>query len=278
MANDYEKRLLRVLEHVYENLEGDLSLDTLADVAALSRFHFHRVFTAVTGETLAHFIRRVRLHRAANMLLADDTPLEAISAAVGYPNTRSFARAFQDAFGRTPREFRKYARPLPPLVLSQTGETQMYDVSIQDQPERRLAVIHHQGDYMGIGKKFEQVGTTVMARGLGAQVGAMVGLYLDDPQNVAVEDLRSVAGMEIAEGAPIDAPLEEMRVAGGKHAVLKHVGPYAGLAAAYQYLFGEWLASSGEMPREAPPFELYVNNPMDTAPEDLVTLVGVPLL
>lgn len=154
----------------------------------------------------------------------------------------------------------------------------MYDVSIQDQPARRLAVIHHQGDYMGIGKKFEQVGTTVMARGLGPQVGAMIGLYFDDPQNVPPEELRSVAGMEMAEDAPIDAPLEEMRIVGGKHAVLKYTGPYTGLAAAYQYLFGDWLARSGEMPREAPPFELYVNNPMDTAPEDLVTLIGVPLV
>nr|MCU0854535.1 AraC family transcriptional regulator [Paracoccaceae bacterium] len=49
----YEDRLLRVLDHIAENPAGDLSLDALADVAAMSRFHWHRVFHAMTGETAA---------------------------------------------------------------------------------------------------------------------------------------------------------------------------------------------------------------------------------
>ncbi len=278
MANDYEKRLLRVLDYVYDNLDGDLSLDTLADVAALSRFHFHRVFTAVTGETLAGFIRRVRLHRAANELLSTNAPVAEIAHRVGYDNTRSFSRSFRDAFGRTPSGFRAHARPVPPLRLGKRGETQMYDVDIQDQPDRRLGVIEHRGDYMGIGKAFEVAGSTVIARGLGPKAGAMIGLYFHDPANTATEDLRSAAGFELTEDAEISDPLSERRVHGGKYAILTHTGPYTGLAAAYQYLFGDWLASSGEMPREEPPLEIYVTSPMDTAPEDLVTRIGVPLL
>ena len=65
MANSYEKRLNRVIDHIHDNPAGDLSLDNLADVAALSRFHFHRVFAAMTGETAAQTVRRMRLHRAA---------------------------------------------------------------------------------------------------------------------------------------------------------------------------------------------------------------------
>ena len=278
MANDYEKRLLRVLDYVYDNLDGDLSLDTLADVAALSRFHFHRVFTANTGEPVAYFIRRVRLHRAGMELLSSDAPVAEVAAKLGYDNVRSFSRSFRDAFGRTPSEFRAHAQPVPPLRLGTSGETQMYDVKIEDQPARRLGVIDHNGPYIQIGEAFDKAGSTVMARGLGPHLGAMLGIYFDDPANVAPEDLRSAAGFEIAEGAEIAPPLREVRLDGGKHAILTFTGPYTGLAAAYQYLFGDWLAQSGEMPREAPPFELYVNNPMDTAPDDLVTLIGVPLL
>ena len=57
MANDYENRLLRVLDYIHNNPAGDLSLDQLADVAALSRFHFHRVFAAIMGETAANALR-----------------------------------------------------------------------------------------------------------------------------------------------------------------------------------------------------------------------------
>ena len=65
MAGDYERRLRRVVDHIHDNPDGDLSLDRLADVAALSRFHFHRVYNAVVGETAANTVRRMRLHRAA---------------------------------------------------------------------------------------------------------------------------------------------------------------------------------------------------------------------
>ena len=170
MANDYEKRLLRVLDHVNDNLDGDLSLDTLADVAALSRFHFHRVFTSVTGETVAYFIRRVRLHRAAMELLSGDLPVAEVAAKMGYENSRSFARTFRDAFGRTPSEFRAHGRTLPPLRLGTSGEMQMYDVKIEDQPDRRLAVVQHRGPYIEIGAAFDKAGSTVMARGLGRRL------------------------------------------------------------------------------------------------------------
>ncbi|MBV7408386.1 GyrI-like domain-containing protein [Maritimibacter sp. DP1N21-5] len=277
MANDYDQRLLRVLDYVYEHLDGDLSLDALSDVAALSRFHFHRVFTAITGESIAVFIRRVRLHRAGILLLTTDRTVAEIAATVGYPNPKSFARTFREGFGRTPAEFRAHGTPLPPLRLGKQGVTQMYDVQITDEPDRRLAVVSHRGSYLGIGQAFDKAGTTVMARGMGPNLGAMLGVYFSDPQNVAEEDLESAAGFEIAEGVEIAPPLEELRLLGGKHAVLRHVGPYTGLAAAYQYLYADWLPGSGEVPRDGPPWELYVNTPMDTAPETLVTLIGMPL-
>ncbi len=277
MANDYEKRLMRVLDHVYANLGGDLSLDTLADVAALSRFHFHRVFTAMTGETVAAFIRRVRLYRAVNELLDTEASLAMVARKCGYPNPKSFSRAFRDAFGQTPGAFRKRGLSRPPLRLNSKGDFEMCDVTLKDEPQRRLAMIAHRGPYITIGEAFEKAGATAMARGLGPELGAMMGLFYDDPDAVPEAELRSAAGFEIAREAEIAAPLEEIRLPGGKHAILTHKGPYTGLKTAYAFLFGDWLPKSGEVPRDTPPFELYLNTPMDTAPDDLVTLIGVAL-
>jgi AraC family transcriptional regulator len=72
--NSYEARLLRVLAYIYDHLDGDLSLDRLSDVACMSRFHWHRVFRAMTGETPAEAARRLRLIKAANALVHEDTP------------------------------------------------------------------------------------------------------------------------------------------------------------------------------------------------------------
>ena len=76
MAASYEDRMLRVVAYIHDNPAGDLSLDALADVAAMSRFHWHRVFHAMTGETCAQAVRRVRLHRASVMLVQGAQPMD----------------------------------------------------------------------------------------------------------------------------------------------------------------------------------------------------------
>ncbi len=69
MPNACETRLIRVLDYIHDNPAGDLRLDTLADVAALSRFHFHRVFHAMIGEAAAQTVRRLRMYRASVALV-----------------------------------------------------------------------------------------------------------------------------------------------------------------------------------------------------------------
>ncbi|SDF57225.1 transcriptional regulator, AraC family [Celeribacter baekdonensis] len=280
MAQDYDHRLLRVLTYIEANLEGDLSLDQLAEVAALSRFHFHRVFRAMTGETVAQAVRRVRLRAAAAELLRGGEPIEAIAARHGYPNLSSFSRAFRDQNAMSPGAFRERGFVTPqPLseTLPRQKEFTMYDIDIRDMPAHRLAAIAHLGDYMKVNQAFGKAGAVLGARGMMQQAGPMIGVYLDDPSSVPLDALRSYAGMSVPEGALIEEPLEEIALVGGKYAVLRYVGPYEGLPKAYATLFGSWLPQSGEVPRDAPPYELYENTPMDTAPEDLVTLICVPL-
>lgn len=277
MHVSYEKRLLRVLDYVFDNLDGDLSLDQLADVAALSRFHFTRVFSGVTGETVAQFTRRVRLARAGHELTDTDHSIEKIAGLCGYSNPRSFTHSFRGHFGMSPSAFRKQGIPLPPLRLNKHGDLEMYDVEIKDLPAHALAGVPHQGAYIEIGRAFEKAVTSVFAQGLGAQMGPMIGLYYDDPDAVEEKDLRSFAGVSLDPSARPQSPLVGQELLGGKYAVLRHIGPYTGLRSAYKFLYGEWLPKSGETPRDQPPYELYENNPQDTKPEDLSTLICIAL-
>jgi len=83
MANDYEKRLLRVVDHIHDDPAGDLSQVALAVVAALSRFHFHRVCHDLTCGPAANTVRRMRLHRAAVQLVGGSVPLRTIACGAG---------------------------------------------------------------------------------------------------------------------------------------------------------------------------------------------------
>ena len=67
-------------------------------------------------------------------------------------------------------------------------------------------------------------------------------------------------------------------LAGGRHAVLVHKGPYAELHKAYNWLFGTWLPASGEEPADRPCFEEYLNDPQQVPPEEWLTAINLPLV
>ena len=271
-------RIHRVLDHVHANLDGDLSLDELADVAALSRFHFHRVFRAVMGETLAQTVRRIRLHRAAAILVQTDRAIPEVAAACGYPQPGSFARAFSDHFGQTPAAYRRLGAlrlPVDPRVRRK--DTPMPDVEIRSCPSIRLAALEHRGPYPSVSVTFEKLGATLGPAGLFPQVEAMVMVCFDDPSQVPEDELRSLAAAIVPADLDLPAPLIEHVIPAGPAAVMIHKGPYSGLKAAYDALYCDWLPGSGRTPGAHASWEKYLNSPQDTAPDELLTEIYVPL-
>src|SRR5215475_13444497 len=69
--NEYAARMNRVVDHIQSHLSEPLDLERIAAIACFSPFHFHRLFCAWMGETLQVFVQRLRLERAAQMLVFD---------------------------------------------------------------------------------------------------------------------------------------------------------------------------------------------------------------
>ena len=267
----YEDRLMRVIGFIHAHPEDDLHLDALADVAALSRFHFARVFRAVTGRTVADMVRRIRMDHAAVALCYSDRPIAEIAAAVGYADVTSFTRAFAETLGLPPGAYRDAGQYRPELATLKTGEREMtHPVTIRDMAERRLVALEHFGPYNETGQVMTELCTTLAARGLMDKVGESVCVYYDSPEDKPPEELRMHAGFELPEGE-IAPPLEEIVLPAGRYAVMRHTGPFSGLATAYGEFFGTWLPASGEEPGEAPCFETYPGMTEDTPPDKAVT-------
>lgn len=278
MAVDYRARLRRVYAAIHDNPAGEHSLDAMADVAALSRFHFHRVFAAMTGETLAEAVRRVRLHRAAEALVRSEAPLAALARDHGYADAAGFSRAFRAAYGLSPGEFRRRGKALPETLRRITREgDSMYPVTLETTPPQRLIGLPFTGPYLTIGAAFDRLAAEIGALGLWPRTRGLVGVYFDDPASVPAEALRSFAGVLVAEDLPLPEGMQEHRLDGGRHARMAFRGPYAGMGLAYEWLYGSWLAASGEAPRSAPCWERYLNTPQSAAPEDLATDIYLPL-
>lgn len=272
-------RFIRVADHVADHLDDPLDLQRLAEIACLSPYHFQRSWLAFTGETLAQMVTRLRLHRAAGRLIASDAAVEAVARQAGYGSAAAFTRAFARAYGRPPAAYRAEGRLSPPLSLSlpPEGNPRMYDVRIEATPPVTLAALEHRGSYLEIEKAFNRIFAWAAERNLLGADTRLIGVYYDDPDQVAEAELRADAGVVVAPDTAVEAPVKRVQLAGGPHAILRFKGPYAELAGAYRWLFGDWLPGSGQAPADAPCHEVYLTNPREVPAAENVTEIHLPL-
>ncbi len=274
---DYRAQLTRVTAHIHDRLAEPLDLAELAVVADLSPYHWHRIYHALIGETVAATVRRVRLHRASGYLAQTALTVTEIARRCGYPNAQSFTRAFRQSFGQNPQAWRETRTDALPWQVANAQPASGWAVEIRHVPAIELAGMAHRGSYMRIGKAFESSQIHLAALGLMRQDTRWVGQYLDDPSAFPEAQLNSRAGLSIPPDADIPPPLQRFTVGGTPCAVLRYRGPYPNMRDAYQWLYGTWLVASGHALADQPVFEEYHNNPRDTAPADLLTDICLPL-
>jgi AraC family transcriptional regulator len=285
---DYTRALERVVAHIEAHAESNgqthaLDLTTLAEVACLSPFHFHRVFHAMRGETVMEAVQRVRLQRVAALLANGSLSVEAIAKRCGYASSPPLVRVFKAHYGLTPAAYRKRGpHRLYDPSTDAPGAAHALSVHIQNVCAHTLVVTAHRGPYIRVGEAFERcwLQCAKQLRRAGRQPlepQRAIAVYLDDPAAVSTSRLRSFAGYVAAEPFNWQAPLQAWEIPAGRAAVMRYRGPYASMHAAYRWLFGQWLPSSGEAPGEHPVYEAYLNHPHDTAPADLLTDIYLPL-
>ena len=273
----YESRLRRVSAYIHGHLDEELDMERLAEIACMSSYHWHRIYRAIYGETAAATIKRLRLHRAAADLARTDLDVGHIAKRSGYPNLQSFNRIFKSVYGMPPARYRKEGSHTIFEPASQGRITAMFDVTLRTIPSIALIGVAHSGSYMDISRAFETLFGTLHARGQARPDMRMIGVYLDDPDIVPAEKLRSYACIAASAEMPAEEPLERRILDGGDYAVLRHKGPYADMYQAYQWLYGVWLPASGRQLRDALMFEEYLNNPREVPPTELLTDIYMPL-
>jgi AraC family transcriptional regulator len=273
----YQARLDRVVDHIYAHLDEDIRLEGLAEIACLSPYHWHRIYVAMRGETISATIRRLRLLRAADRLANSDLAIGMIGDRAGYSGADSFARAFRDAYGKTPADYRATGSHAAFKAATEAEDHAGFPVAIETLPATRCASVAHTGAYMQIDQAMERLFTALAAQKMMAPDQAMRAVFFDDPDLTPVEALRSRACSPVAEDRPLAPPLEETILRGGLYARLHYRGPYADMKGAYRWLLGVWLPQSGYELDDDPIFEAYLNNPQHVAPVDLMTDIHLPL-
>jgi AraC family transcriptional regulator len=107
--SEYKMRIAKVLDYIEKNIDKKLSLQILSHVSCFSQFHFHRVFLSIIGETPNEFVNRLRLEKAANILiLKKHIPITEVALSLGFSSSSSFARAFKEQFNYTASDWREF--------------------------------------------------------------------------------------------------------------------------------------------------------------------------
>jgi len=285
---DYEDRLLRTKRYIESHLDEPLSLEELARVACFSPFHFSRIYTAMSGETVMATWRRLRLERAAVALRYGEQSITELAFEAGYETQEAFGRGFRKLTGMSPSTYRSRFRFVggkgldkklqARLVDKQTygGDVKM-NVGIQKLDDMFVAYVRHVGPYQNCGVAWQTLcGHPDVCAGLGANTLA-IGISYDDPDITESNKLRMDACVTVPTGFKAPEGISTQIIEGGEFAVLRHVGSYNGLHACYRFLYGSWLPQSGREPKAAPALEIYRNDP-DSVPEDqLITDICLPL-
>lgn len=276
----YLNAVTRVVTHLTANLDASADLPALADLANLSPYHFHRIFRGMVGETPLELLRRLRLERAAHELRTTDTPITQLAFRAGFETHEAFTRAFRVAFGDAPSAYRQHTRGRPILAarngvhfdslhtfIPLTPGGSLVDIHLDTLPPLRLATVEHRGPFNQIGAAFERLSAIAGAAGLFAQPTVMMlATYDEDPEGKPAEELRSRAGITIADGMPMPEGLEEQQISGGRYACHTHIGSFRGLGDAWQRFMGDALPSSGYVVRPGAALEIYRSD-MRTTPE-----------
>ncbi|TWT38356.1 AraC family transcriptional regulator [Blastopirellula retiformator] len=277
----YAEKILRVQILIQNHLDEDLSLETLADAAGYSPYHFHRVFRGIVGESADDYVRRLRMERAAQSLRYRRRSVLEVALDAGYGSHEAFTRAFVRTFGVTPSDYQSLEHP-PAAIKEHIMSTVSYettDVQIKTQPSRRMAYIRVVGkyDFETLNPAFGKVLQFAGQNGLINEKTECMGVYHDDPLVTDGGKQRSDVGFTVDENFQPTGEIQVQTIPSGRCAVLRHKGHYDSLHGAYNWLFSVWLPDSGYEPGNIAAYEIYVNDASQLPPEEWLTDICIPL-
>ncbi len=289
LAN-YHGRMQRVLAHIDQNLGGDLGLDALSSVAAFSKHHFQRQFSATFGIAPHRYVQLARLKRASFRLAfrAGDSITD-IALDAGFEAPETFSRSFKQCFGQTPTAFRHepawepWLTTLGPLKKARTmhmhPDFTATDVRIINAAAIPIAHIEHRGAMDRVGTTIQRFIAWRRAAGLHPRNSATYNIFHTDPENTP-DDL---AHLDICVATHRDVPTSDIgitsgQIPAGRCAVLRITGASAVFEAAAAWLYREWLPQSGEEPRDFPFYCQRIEFFPDVPEHKAVTDLFLPLL
>ncbi|MFH1138803.1 MAG: AraC family transcriptional regulator [Pseudomonadota bacterium] len=280
---EYRRRICLAVDFINRGLSENPSLDEIAEAAMFSKFHFHRIFHMLVGETVAGFTRRLKLERAANLLIYN-RPLGVTDIAMdcGFSSSQNFAKAFRKHFSMTPSAYRlqfsKHGNtnrnegnaPSPPLGYDaflfglnnvSFQRSKEMKVELKTMPDCHVAYARNIGPYgpEGCRAAHRRLERWAEPRGF-IPGGLVIGVSWDNPSVTPPEKCRYDACVTVPEDARGEGEIATQVIPGGLCAMYRVRLSQDEFGRAWEQLMGEWLPQSGYQCDDRPTFEICLND------------------
>jgi len=289
MQQDHRKPVFKAMDYISQNLHLNPTLAEIANSVALSSFHFHRLFRAQVGETVAAFTRRLRMERAATWLLAfPQEDITGLAFRIGFSSSQNFAKAFRAHFSVSPGEFRRrhipatkskrgnVTAPKSPYSHFADPTIGLLAAQITQLSARRVAYMRRFGPY---GKETCQQTHQDLLASLPArtpsQPAGTLCIYWDAPEITSASRCRTDVAVEIGSAEKTGRGIAVQTLQGGTYAVCKFAVFDEQLEQAWEWAF-TWIAALGFIKSDKPCYEYYYNE-TDVSQNYYVFDICIPL-
>lgn len=268
----YKKRINKAIDYINSNLNKTITLSELASESYFSPYHFHRIFTAVTGETVNDFINRVRIEKSMKLLKYSKDSISDIAYNCGYSSPSTFSRAFKQYLEMSPSNYRKSRKIQNSKIRKELFPIEEYHcpmkedelknnfpVQIKDFPQRRIAYIRVLDSYKDgvVLKAYERLINWSKKMNLFSSQ-TIFGMSIDDPLVTPKEKYRYEVCITIPNNLKIeDSLIQAMILPKCKYATTSVSGSFNEVATAIKYLFNDWLINSEYEPEQQAGLEIF---------------------
>lgn len=252
----------KALWFIETHFAGELSLDAIADVAGVSRYHLSRVFPLATGHQLMHYVRARRLTEAARQLAAGAPDILAVALDSGYGSHEAFTRAFRDHFGLTPESARARGaldnlNLQEPIRMDETVLTHLDPPRVVNHPGRLVA---------GLGQRCNaesSAGIPAQWQRFAPHIGTIPGqtghatfgviCNADDSGNIEY-----ICAVEVTDFGRLSTEWSRLRIPAQRYAVFHHRDHISAIRHTWFTIYNKGLPESGyKIAVGAPEFERY---------------------
>ena len=251
----------KALWYVESHFSRDLTLEEIADLAGVSRYHVSRAFGAATGHSIMRYVRGRRLTEAARSLSGGAPDILAIALEAGYGSHEAFTRAFRDQFGVTPEMVRAQGHLngielVEPVKMDETFIANLKPARFEN--GKRLLVA-------GLSQRY----TCETSAGIPAQWQRFLPYFCKLPGQIGktaygvcynadeAGDFDYLSGVEIADGAAVPTEFTRVRVPGQRYAVFEHRDHISTIRGTWNTIWNKWFPESGHQAADGPNFERY---------------------